>query len=140
VSDRADIADPEIRSLLQLDQASPNAPQPPPTKGDGPAIWDLVIDDLEQGRIVGCEGKLVRLVVADARERDALGEQKYGRRLRAHDGRDNLKDAYQEAADLTVYLRKECAQAETAGAWTLYREALNLFTSLRFALLLRDGA
>lgn len=63
-----------------------NAAEPPPKPADGPAIWDLVI--------------------ADMRERDGVGAAKYGRRLRAGDGRDSLVDAYQEALDLVVYLRK----------------------------------
>ena len=65
---------------------SPNAPQPPPTRGRGPAIWELV--------------------VADMRERDQLGLCRYGTRLEAHNGRDALMDAYQEALDLCVYLRQ----------------------------------
>jgi hypothetical protein len=42
----------------------------------------------------------------DIRERDAMGTRKYGQRLTAGDGRDSLIDAYQEALDLVVYLRK----------------------------------
>jgi hypothetical protein len=64
----------------------PVAPQPAPLPTDGPAIWDLVI--------------------ADMRERDRLGREKYGRPLQAHNGRDALVDAYQEALDLCVYLRQ----------------------------------
>lgn len=40
------------------------------------------------------------------RERDRLGVRKYGTRLRAHNGRRALVDAYQEALDLAVYLRQ----------------------------------
>lgn len=46
------------------------------------------------------------LVLADIAERDAFGRAKYGVPLRANDGRDTLVDAYQEALDLVVYLRK----------------------------------
>lgn len=46
------------------------------------------------------------LVMADMQARDAMGAAKYGQRLAAHDGRDALRDAYQEALDLAVYLRK----------------------------------
>lgn len=51
-----------------------------------PACWDLVIMDIHR--------------------RDAMGTQKYGYRLRPHNGRDPLWDAYQEALDLVVYLRQ----------------------------------
>jgi hypothetical protein len=59
---------------------------PAPKPAAGPAVWDLVVSDMQA--------------------RDRFGETKYGQRLVAHDGRDPLKDAYQEALDLAVYLRK----------------------------------
>lgn len=60
--------------------------QPAPTESAGPAIWDLVI--------------------ADMRARDQVGTARYGTRLRPHNGRDALIDAYQEALDLCCYLRQ----------------------------------
>jgi hypothetical protein len=51
-------------------------------------------------------GTVWDLVVHDMHGRDALGLRKYGRPLRPHDGRDTLQDAYEEALDLAVYLRK----------------------------------
>lgn len=63
-----------------------NAPQPDPIVNDSPAIWDLVIRDMQ--------------------DRDATGLQKYHTRLQANNGRDALTDAYQEALDLCVYLRQ----------------------------------
>ena len=63
-----------------------NTPEPNPIKNNHPAVWDLVLKDMA--------------------ERDAIGEQKYGTRLQPHNGRDALKDAYQEALDLIVYLRQ----------------------------------
>lgn len=63
-----------------------NTPQPPPVHNDNPAVWDLV--------------------KADIAERDLIGAAKYGVRLQPNNGRDSLIDAYQEALDLVVYLRK----------------------------------
>lgn len=60
--------------------------QPPP-RGDGRPVWDLVVDDM--------------------RERDNLGRARYNTPLRTRNGRDALVDAYQEALDLSVYLRQE---------------------------------
>lgn len=60
--------------------------------GEGQAIWDLVVDDM--------------------RARDAFGAQKYGSRLMADDGRNSLRDAYEEVLDLAVYLRKALAERE----------------------------
>jgi hypothetical protein len=63
-----------------------NPAQPMPKPAEGPAIWDLVM--------------------ADMGARDRVGTQRYGQRLMANDGRDALRDAYEEAMDLAVYLRK----------------------------------
>lgn len=45
------------------------------------------------------------LVIEDMRARDVVGIKRYGQRLVAHNGRDTLTDAYEEALDLAVYLR-----------------------------------
>lgn len=65
-----------------------STPEPPPrvSKEFLPAVWDLVRKDME--------------------ERDKTGEAKYKVRLRPHNGRDALVDAYQEALDLVVYIRQ----------------------------------
>jgi len=60
-------------------------PQAPPEQSQAPETWELVI--------------------ADAKARNAFGVEKYGVPLRAHNGRDQLVDAYQEALDLAAYLR-----------------------------------
>lgn len=59
--------------------------QPPPKRNNHPAVWDLVVVDMVR--------------------RDQAGEAKYGVRLQPHNGRDVLRDAYEEALDLCVYLR-----------------------------------
>lgn len=46
------------------------------------------------------------LVHADLDGRERKGTETYGRPLQAHDGRDSLWDAYEEALDLAMYLRK----------------------------------
>lgn len=57
------------------------------------AVWDLVIEDM--------------------RARDAIGERRYGTRLLDEDDtRDTLKDAYEEALDLAVYLKKAMLQRD----------------------------
>lgn len=63
-----------------------NEKQTKPISNDNPCIWDLVKKDMQ--------------------ERDKLGMQKYGTRLQGFNGRDTIKDAYQEALDLVVYLRQ----------------------------------
>ena len=71
-------------------EASVNIPEPMPTPNNYPAVWDLVI--------------------ADMQERDRIGTEKYGTRLQPHNGRDFLVDAYQESLGLVVYLRGEIHQ------------------------------
>lgn len=58
----------------------------------GPAMWDLVIEDMHK--------------------KDKAGECKYGVRLQAFNGRDPLVDAYQEVLDLAVYLRQQIYERE----------------------------
>lgn len=49
---------------------------------------------------------IVDLVMADMVERKRVGIERYGVALQAHNGRDALQDAYEEALDLTMYLRQ----------------------------------
>lgn len=50
---------------------------------------------------------IVDLVIADMVERKRVGTERYGTPLQAHNGRDMLVDAYQEALDQCIYLRGE---------------------------------
>ena len=59
--------------------------QPDPTPNDHPAIWPLVMQDMHS--------------------RDKVGRKTYGVPLQPHNGRDMLRDAYDEALDLACYLR-----------------------------------
>jgi hypothetical protein len=62
------------------------AEQPDPQRNDNPTICSLVI--------------------ADMWRREAVGRARYGTPLQGHNGRDALRDAYEEALDLCVYLRQ----------------------------------
>jgi hypothetical protein len=62
------------------------AEQPTPIPNDRPAIQDLV--------------------AADVAERKQIGIKRYGTPLQAFNGRDALRDAYEEALDLCQYLRQ----------------------------------
>jgi hypothetical protein len=59
--------------------------QPMPTPNAQPAVWPLVMVDMAG--------------------RDKLGRERYGTPLQPNNGRDALRDAYEEALDLAVYLR-----------------------------------
>jgi hypothetical protein len=83
-------AAPWVRAIMNIDTTATRAThdQPPPKPEDvsKPAVWPLVIVDM-------CE-------------RDRVGRARYGTPLQPHNGRDALKDAYQEALDLAAYLRQ----------------------------------
>jgi hypothetical protein len=66
--------------------------QPAPVANDKPAVWPLV--------------------VADMQARDQLGRERYGVPLQPHNGRDVLVDAYQEALDHCVYLRQAISERD----------------------------
>jgi hypothetical protein len=55
------------------------------------------------------------LVHADLRERERVGTETYGGPLLTFDGRDALWEAYEEALDMAMYLRKAIAE-RNAGA------------------------
>ena len=55
---------------------------------------------------------IIDLVTADLLERSRVGEQRYGTLLQAHNGRDALRDAYEEAMDLAMYLRQLIAERD----------------------------
>lgn len=61
--------------------------QPDPIPNDGVSIWQLVMQDF--------------------RAREEFGMRKYGTPLQINNGRDHLRDAYEEALDQAVYLRQE---------------------------------
>jgi hypothetical protein len=60
--------------------------QPAPVANDRPAVWPLV--------------------VADMQARDAVGRERYGVPLQPHNGRDALRDLYEELLDAVAYARQ----------------------------------
>jgi hypothetical protein len=60
--------------------------QPEPVHNDNPPVWDLVVNDMCQ--------------------RDRTGQARYGTRLQPFNGRDALRDAYEEMLDAAVYIRQ----------------------------------
>jgi hypothetical protein len=54
------------------------------------------------------------MVIADITARRQVGIQRYGTALQAHNGRDMLRDAYEEALDLAIYLRGVIEERDTA--------------------------
>ena len=77
---------------MSLAMNDPAIPQPAPIQSQHiPIVW-LVTHDLEK--------------------RAAMGEKKYGEKLRGFNGRNAPVDAYQEALDLVMYLRQAIYERE----------------------------
>lgn len=51
-------------------------------------------------------------VIADIAARRELGIQRYGTALQPHNGRDALRDAYEEAIDLAMYLKQALVERD----------------------------
>lgn len=60
--------------------------QPSPESNNKPYVYSLLLEDLES--------------------RYKIGMQRYGKALQPFNGRDALRDAYEEAIDLAFYLRQ----------------------------------
>lgn len=101
-------------------------PEPPPKRNDGPALWDLVVKDLED-----TNDPSRHLVITDARERDEFGAKKYGTRLQANNGRNALRDAYQELLDAAVYFKQDLVEKSDSRIRAVYDEVLTLLLYLR---------
>lgn len=78
---------------MKEETLKPTEPQPPPQAG---------------------QREITALVIADLVQRHQDGCAKYGRPLESFNGRDPLKDAYQEALDLCQYLRQLIEERDSA--------------------------
>jgi hypothetical protein len=129
-----------------------SAPQPPPQNHDGPALWPMIISELEVDAqaVAGCPNEqLLRLVAADMQQRHKFGVAKYGIPLVASNGRDHFADAYQEALDGVVYLRAAIESMHDpmdkkesirfGRARQLYVDALDAAKEIRELIRERDG-
>ncbi len=74
-----------------IESSSHVEPEPMPTINELPYQWPSAIER----------------IIQIAKERDEFGFKKYGTRLQPFNGRDPLKDAFQEGLDLLVYIEQE---------------------------------
>jgi hypothetical protein len=73
-------------------------PEPAPIPNNSPGVHYLVIDDLDGSRFFR--------LIPHIEDRRQFGLEKYGTLLQVGNGRDALKDAFQEALDAIVYLKQ----------------------------------
>lgn len=64
--------------------------------------------------VVNASRPIQDLVMEDIAARKEVGLKKYGTLLQAHNGRDALMDAYQEALDLVMYLRQAIEERDAS--------------------------
>lgn len=83
--------------------------QPPPVATSRRPAWDIVIEYVHARYAVSEDGFVGR-ALADMRDRDRVGRERYGTPLTSGNGRDHLIDAYQEMQDAVVYLVNELAE------------------------------
>jgi hypothetical protein len=55
---------------------------------------------------------LFEIVKTDLDARNELGMRVYKKPMQPHDGRNSLQDAYEEALDLVMYLKKALVEQE----------------------------
>lgn len=127
------------------ERESLNDSEPPPRTSEYPACWDILLQRPEFEEIAE---RVRTLLEKDIRERDAMGTEKYGVRLRPFDGRNTLHDIYQEHLDALVYSVKyfyEMAEQlgtgsiEASNAYHLVRRALDLAVDTRRLILRVEG-
>ena len=70
--------------------------QPDPIRNDSQYLWPQVVRDMMT--------------------RDMIGAERYSTRLQALNGRDMAQDAYEEALDMSVYLKGVCVEMEALRA------------------------
>ena len=87
-------------SFMEANLAAATLPNP---FNRGEKVLDLVLADVAQ------HSPLERQIAKDLEERAEHGLWKYGQYLRTQDGRPPLWDAYQEALDLLMYVKKDRA-------------------------------
>lgn len=112
---------------------SAHVEQPMPVRTDGPSIQGMVRADLAL-RPQSTAGQ----VAADLVIREQVGVQRYGTSLQAFNRRDALRDAYEEAVDLAVYLKQAIVEGY-GGLGGAYDQAIGLACLLKLAMLNRDG-
>jgi hypothetical protein len=91
-----------VRAVLALDVAEHR-----PGDGEPGVLEGFVSAPAEQPMPVpNAQADIQSLVIADVVKRRTVGIERYGTPLQPFNGRDALRDAYEEALDLACYLRQ----------------------------------
>jgi hypothetical protein len=110
--------------------------EPEPVKNNGPSMHDLLVEDIKNTHP---NNKTAGLVITDVLDRKDFGLLKYGTPLQANNGRNPLRDAYEEILDCLVYIKQALEEARTTGPNIMYREALALAFRLRALIYVEES-
>ena len=108
-------------------------------------VWELVIEDADSALRPPKDATdavaLKARFIADMKARDALGRARYGTPLQTNNGRDWLRDAYEESLDLLVYIRQGQEQEPQLPELELtYDAAMDMAVTLCAMILVRERA
>lgn len=121
-----------------MDKPNPaTTPEPAPKRTDTPAVWPIVVRELE-GHLPGAPEWLVQRLTRDLEARDAHGREKYGVALQVVNGRDAAADAYQEALDLCAYSRQQDSRTKAGPWYAIHSQAVELAASIAHQLALAE--
>lgn len=90
----------EFEPFVSVEDANPKFPR------DVDYVGKINAATAKQPAPKGSGNPILGMVLADLTNRALEGKEKYGEPLLAHNGRNPLWDAYQEALDLAMYLRQ----------------------------------
>ena len=90
----------EFEPFVSVEDANPKFPR------DVDYVGKINAATAKQPAPKGSGSPILGMVLADLTNRALEGKEKYGEPLLAHNGRNPLWDAYQEALDLAMYLRQ----------------------------------
>lgn len=113
--------------------------QPAPVKTDTPEVWPLVIADVKAGKY---EPALplywVDRIATEMQARHDFGRAKYGVGLQVENGRDPLRDALDEALDMSCYTRQQFEKTGRGDDWETHRLAVLMVSRLMWRMKLRE--
>lgn len=101
-----------------------HAEQQMPTPNGHPSIQSLMRADVRHRTAWTSEMRAALTADLDARER--IGVERYGTALQPFNGRDALRDLYEELIDGALYARQAMVEEEDANGNSLRRSMLNL--------------
>lgn len=119
-----------------------NDPEPAPVKNEYAEVWPRMVNRVERTLNFTPDGRthlILRLMRQDMLERHERGVAKYGVGLQPFNGRDALKDAYQEALDCMAYVMQAHIESPGEATSIALKRAGELAEQLRGLIYARDG-